>query len=126
MIGLYRGFGVSVQGIIIYRASYFGTYDTCKAMLPMEKPGFVVSWLIAQTVTTMSGVVSYPFDTVSGLILEVDFSKSKIHYRASPRLNNFPFLGEGGGVVRGFFLFWEASFATLYTTLRSYYEISLL
>ncbi|PIK40833.1 putative ADP,ATP carrier protein [Apostichopus japonicus] len=64
MIGLYRGFGVSVQGIIIYRASYFGTYDTCKAMLPMEKPGFVVSWLIAQTVTTMSGVVSYPFDTV--------------------------------------------------------------
>ncbi|RMC08120.1 hypothetical protein DUI87_15152 [Hirundo rustica rustica] len=29
--GLYQGFGVSVQGIIIYRASYFGIYDTAKA-----------------------------------------------------------------------------------------------
>ena len=63
--GLYRGFGVSVQGIIIYRAAYFGTYDTVKAMLPMEKPNFLISWMIAQAVTTMSGVVSYPFDTVS-------------------------------------------------------------
>lgn len=28
--GLYQGFNVSVQGIIIYRASYFGVYDTAK------------------------------------------------------------------------------------------------
>jgi len=28
--GLYQGFGVSVQGIIIYRAAYFGVYDTAK------------------------------------------------------------------------------------------------
>uniref|UniRef100_A0A8C7MKN2 ADP/ATP translocase n=1 Tax=Oncorhynchus kisutch TaxID=8019 RepID=A0A8C7MKN2_ONCKI len=28
--GLYQGFSVSVQGIIIYRASYFGVYDTAK------------------------------------------------------------------------------------------------
>lgn len=30
MRGLYQGFGVSVQGIIIYRAAYFGVYDTAK------------------------------------------------------------------------------------------------
>lgn len=29
--GLYRGFGVSIQGIIIYRAAYFGIYDTVKS-----------------------------------------------------------------------------------------------
>ncbi|XP_067153795.1 ADP/ATP translocase 4 isoform X2 [Apteryx mantelli] len=29
--GLYQGFGVSVQGIIVYRASYFGCYDTIKS-----------------------------------------------------------------------------------------------
>lgn len=29
--GLYRGFNVSVQGIIIYRAAYFGIYDTVKS-----------------------------------------------------------------------------------------------
>ncbi|ELK30910.1 ADP/ATP translocase 4 [Myotis davidii] len=31
IIGLYQGFGVSVQGIIVYRASYFGVYDTVKS-----------------------------------------------------------------------------------------------
>lgn len=63
--GLYRGFGVSVQGIIIYRAAFFGLYDTAKGMLPDPKSaGIIVSWAIAQTVTTISGIISYPFDTV--------------------------------------------------------------
>ncbi|XP_038066832.1 ADP/ATP translocase 3-like [Patiria miniata] len=64
IIGLYRGFGVSVQGIIIYRAAYFGTYDTVKGLIPSQYNNILVSWMIAQTVTTGSGVVSYPFDTV--------------------------------------------------------------
>lgn len=32
LVGLYQGFGVSVQGIIVYRASYFGCYDTIKVI----------------------------------------------------------------------------------------------
>ncbi|XP_076327546.1 ADP/ATP translocase 3-like [Tachypleus tridentatus] len=65
MIGLYRGFNVSVQGIIIYRAAYFGFFDTAKGMLPDPKnTPIVISWLIAQTVTTVAGIMSYPFDTV--------------------------------------------------------------
>jgi len=65
LVGLYRGFGVSVQGIIIYRAAYFGFFDTAKGMLPDPKnTPFLVSWAIAQTVTTIAGIVSYPFDTV--------------------------------------------------------------
>uniref|UniRef100_A0A4W2HKB1 ADP/ATP translocase n=1 Tax=Bos indicus x Bos taurus TaxID=30522 RepID=A0A4W2HKB1_BOBOX len=52
-------------GIIIYRAAYFGIYDTAKGMLPDPKnTHIVVSWMIAQTVTAVAGVVSYPFDTV--------------------------------------------------------------
>lgn len=63
--GLYRGFLVSVQGIIIYRAAYFGFFDTAKGMLPDPKnTPLVITWLIAQTVTTVSGIISYPFDTV--------------------------------------------------------------
>ncbi|XP_005991360.1 ADP/ATP translocase 4 [Latimeria chalumnae] len=63
--GLYQGFGVSVQGIIVYRASYFGCYDTIKGLLPNPKTTpFIVSFLIAQVVTTFSGVLSYPFDTI--------------------------------------------------------------
>lgn len=49
LIGLYRGFGVSVQGIIIYRAAYFGCFDTAKGMLPDPKnTPFLISWAIAQ------------------------------------------------------------------------------
>uniref|UniRef100_A0A2I9LPW0 ADP/ATP translocase n=1 Tax=Centruroides hentzi TaxID=88313 RepID=A0A2I9LPW0_9SCOR len=65
LIGLYRGFNVSVQGIIIYRAAYFGFFDTAKGMLPdPKKTPIVISWMIAQTVTTVAGIISYPFDTV--------------------------------------------------------------
>uniref|UniRef100_T1KJF7 ADP/ATP translocase n=1 Tax=Tetranychus urticae TaxID=32264 RepID=T1KJF7_TETUR len=64
-LGLYRGFVCSVQGAIIYRGAYFGIYDTAKGMLPdPKKTPIVISWLIAQAVTTVSGVISYPFDTV--------------------------------------------------------------
>jgi len=60
--GLYRGFFVSVQGIIIYRAAFFGLYDTAKGMT--GKTNLFISWAIAQCVTTVSGIISYPFDTV--------------------------------------------------------------
>lgn len=64
--GLYRGFGVSVTGIVIYRACYFGFYDTAKGLLPDPKnTPLIISFAIAQFVTTVSGIVSYPFDTVS-------------------------------------------------------------
>ncbi|KAM4818721.1 ADP/ATP translocase 4-like [Thomomys bottae] len=65
IIGLYQGFGVSVQGIIVYRASYFGAYDTVKGLLPKPKETlFLVPFIIAQIVITCSGILSYPFDTV--------------------------------------------------------------
>lgn len=63
--GLYQGFNVSVQGIIIYRAAYFGVYDTAKGMLPDPKNTHIfISWMIAQSVTAVAGLTSYPFDTV--------------------------------------------------------------
>jgi len=52
LFGMYRGFFVSVQGIIIYRAAYFGFFDTAKGMLPDPKSaGFFLSWAIAQVRT---------------------------------------------------------------------------
>jgi len=66
LVGLYRGFFVSVQGIIIYRASYFGCFDTIKAIVSKDSKSinFFVAWAIAQVVTVSSGVASYPWDTV--------------------------------------------------------------
>jgi len=63
--GLYQGFGVSVFGIIIYRACYFGGYDTLKRVLFQEgKTSILFKFMIAQIVTGVSGLVSYPLDTV--------------------------------------------------------------
>lgn len=83
LIGLYRGFGVSVQGIIIYRAAYFGCFDTAKGMLPDPKnTPLVISWMIAQTVTTCAGIVSYPFDTVRRrMMMQSGRKKAEILYK---------------------------------------------
>lgn len=83
LIGLYRGFAVSVQGIIIYRAAYFGCFDTAKGMLPDPKnTPLVISWLIAQTVTTVAGIVSYPFDTVRRrMMMQSGRKKTDILYK---------------------------------------------
>lgn len=64
--GLYRGFGISVIGIIVYRAAYFGTFDTGKVVLfpDIKKANFFAMWAFAQTVTVVSGVISYPLDTI--------------------------------------------------------------
>jgi solute carrier family 25 (adenine nucleotide translocator) protein 4/5/6/31 len=68
MKGLYQGFGVSVLGIIIYRACYFGGYDTLKRVLFVnegaQKTSILFKFLVAQIVTGVSGLVSYPLDTV--------------------------------------------------------------
>ena len=65
-IGLYRGFFVSVQGIIIYRAAYFGMFDTAKHVFQKgdQRLNFFAAWGIAQVVTIGSGILSYPWDTV--------------------------------------------------------------
>lgn len=64
--GLYRGFGISVIGIIFYRASYFGMFDTGKVMLweDVKKANIFAFWFFAQCVTVSAGICSYPLDTV--------------------------------------------------------------
>ena len=65
-VGLYRGFGISVVGIIAYRAAYFGMFDTGKAVLfaDAKKANFFAMWGFAQIVVVSAGIVSYPLDTV--------------------------------------------------------------
>jgi solute carrier family 25 (adenine nucleotide translocator) protein 4/5/6/31 len=64
--GLYRGFGISVIGIIAYRASYFGMFDTGKVFLfpDIKKANIFAMWAFAQFVTVSAGICSYPLDTV--------------------------------------------------------------
>lgn len=64
--GLYNGFGISVVGIIMYRASYFGMFDTGKVVLfeDVKKANIFAVWAFAQFVTVSAGIASYPLDTV--------------------------------------------------------------
>ena len=63
-MSLYQGFGVSVQGIIVYRGSYFGLYDTGKGALLNKDSSIIAKFVVAQVATNAAGVLSYPFDTV--------------------------------------------------------------
>jgi len=99
VVGLYRGFGVSVQGIIIYRAAYFGFFDTAKGMLPDPKTTpLVVSWMIAQVVTTVSGIISYPFDTVRRrMMMQSGLSANERMYKSTMDCWGKIYRSEGGG-----------------------------
>jgi len=99
ILGLYRGFSVSVQGIIIYRAAYFGLYDSARGMLadPKNTP-LLVNWMIAQCVTTVSGIISYPFDTVRRrMMMQSGRAKSEIMYKNTLDCWGKIYKSEGGG-----------------------------
>ncbi|KAI3993604.1 hypothetical protein MKX01_002617 [Papaver californicum] len=66
IIGLYRGFGASIMGITLYRGMYFGIYDTMKPIVLVGslEGNFFASFLLGWSVTTVSGVCAYPFDTI--------------------------------------------------------------
>ncbi|CAN0871235.1 ADP,ATP carrier protein ER-ANT1 [Linum grandiflorum] len=66
IVGLYRGFGVSIIGITLYRGMYFGIYDTVKPILLVGslEGNFLASFFLGWSITTVSGVCAYPFDTV--------------------------------------------------------------
>lgn len=68
-IGLYRGFMISVAGIFLYRALYFGGYDTLKGNLIKTNTNFCVKWILAQGITTVSAFIVYPLDTVRRRIM---------------------------------------------------------
>jgi len=76
--GLYPGFLVSVQGIIVYRAIYFGAYDTAKQFAG-EKPSILTRFLIAQAVAAGSVTVSYPFDTVRRRLMMMSGEGEKMY-----------------------------------------------
>lgn len=62
--GLYRGFVISCFGIIIYRGCYFGFYDTLKPTLLGDNASLASSFALGYTVTVVSGLISYPVDTI--------------------------------------------------------------
>jgi len=63
---LYRGFAVTVCGIIPYRAVYFGGFDSLKKIFLHDQTQvtFLKTWAIAQVNTTIAQLAIYPLDTI--------------------------------------------------------------
>lgn len=109
--GLYQGFGVSVGGIIVYRAAFFGGYDTLRDVILADPKNAPVwqKWLVAQTVTTLAGIISYPFDTVRRRMMmqagrKDILYKSTLHCWGKILKDEGPnafFKGAGSNVIRG-------------------------
>lgn len=88
VLGLYNGFGVSVVGIIPYRGTYFGIFDTLKTKNPYAKDlgvmGFASKFAVAQTAAIAAGFASYPFDTVRRrLQMQSEKPKEEWMYKSS-------------------------------------------
>jgi len=109
--GLYRGFGISVMGIIAYRGAYFGLFDTGNAMLFSEgkTQNFFAMWGFAQFTTTLAGILSYPLDTVRRRLMMQSGRKEKMYngtidcFRkiAATEGTNAFFKGAASNVLRG-------------------------
>jgi len=62
--GIYRGFAISCVGIFVYRGMYFGLYDSLKPILIGQDGSALLSFFLGWAVTIVSGLMSYPIDTV--------------------------------------------------------------
>jgi solute carrier family 25 (adenine nucleotide translocator) protein 4/5/6/31 len=108
--GLYRGFGPSVAGIVVYRGLYFGMYDSLKPVLLTGTlaNNFLASFALGWTVTTGAGIASYPLDTVRRRMMmtsgeAVKYSSSLDAFRqivAKEGVKSL-FKGAGANILRG-------------------------
>jgi len=82
--GLYYGFGVSLAGIIIYRAAFFGFYDSIKALIydDPKKSNPFLTFGIGFGVETAAGIIAYPFDTVRRRMM-MQAGRKDIIYRST-------------------------------------------
>jgi len=108
--GLYRGFGPSVTGIIVYRGLYFGLYDSVKPVLLTGnlEGNFLASFLLGWVVTTGAGLASYPLDTVrrrmmmtSGEAVKYSSSAQAFSQIVAQEGVKSLFKGAGANILRG-------------------------
>ncbi|GMT10577.1 hypothetical protein PFISCL1PPCAC_1874, partial [Pristionchus fissidentatus] len=97
VVGLYRGFNSSIQGIIIYRACWFGLFDTIVESVvdDRKKLNFFVAWFIGQGTVVVSGLVCYPWDTVRRRMM-MQSGRSDVLYKSTLDCWKKVYTQEGG------------------------------
>merc|ERR1712226_1259182 len=106
--GLYRGFVISCVGIFIYRGLYFGLYDSLKPIVVGENGSAFLSFFLGWSVTIVSGLASYPIDSIRRRMMMTSGSAVKYNGAidcASQIMKNEGFMsmmkGAGANVLRG-------------------------
>ena len=66
--GIYTGFLITILGAFLYRAIYFALYDAGKSVFcprnQIDSSKYLKSFFWGMFVTTVSGIICYPFDTI--------------------------------------------------------------
>lgn len=77
--GLYQNFGATLLSSTIFRAFYFGGYDTLKQIVfsDPENANIILKCLLARFVTIMASLASEPFDLVRRKLLFQSDKKEK-------------------------------------------------
>ena len=105
--GLYAGYGAAVVGIFVHRMSYF-------ALTPILRFGGYFSVRFASTVAGfLSGILSYPFDTIRKRMLIQLGTKKKPGYRNSFHCGVQIYHEEG---LKGFYFGFDAKVMPLAIT----------
>jgi len=104
-MSLYNGIGPSSVGIVVYRGTQFGLQDTIKAFNPYQKDvsmiGIVSKFVVAQIAVSVSGITSYPFDTMQRR-LQIEASKPEAEQMYSGMADCFKKILKDEG-ANGFF-----------------------
>ncbi|KAL4473400.1 hypothetical protein ABPG72_015643 [Tetrahymena utriculariae] len=125
--GLYRGFGICLFGIFIYRGLYFGTYDAGKEIILKEKykNKIIYKFLFAQIVVIYSETIAYPTDTIKrkmmmqsarGEKLYVNSIDCAIQMYKKQGITSF-FVGNASNIFRSF---GSSICLVLYDEIRNY------
>jgi solute carrier family 25 (adenine nucleotide translocator) protein 4/5/6/31 len=109
IVGLYRGFNISFVGIFVYRGFYFGLYDTIMPLLG-EDSNPMVKFTVGYIVTVVSGLLSYPIDTIRRRMMMTSGGDKSMMYKGSfdcvmQIMKNEGFMsfmkGAGANILRG-------------------------
>jgi len=102
--GLYRGYGPSVAGIIVYRAGYFGFYDVGKQVFFKDggkDTSFFLKFGLAMAVDISAACFAYPIDTVRRRLM-MQSGEAKVKFNSAASAMKYIYKNEGiGGFYRG-------------------------
>ena len=75
--GVYSGFYISIPAIFLYRSVYLGGWEVVKDFVGPST--YTAKFICAQAVTSLAGLLSYPFDTVRRRVMLQSGSRERMY-----------------------------------------------